>query len=205
MIVLFVAVLTYILNVKNSKRTLSNKFKEKQFEAVSDLVEILNSSILEITFTTFSKNGSTGGVYQANIFEIENLQIFEKDREFFEHPIGFAKNSNQLFDFKPFLNNSYLPSSISKELEKFYCRRSYKIALDQLLEKKIIIINSKYYEENIWDKEILKGFTFWEADVFAFLNFNNFIECSRLLKKSILDWLSQNNIAGININDHMAH
>lgn len=203
--VLIITLLTYLLNRKTVQRNLPNKFKEKQIETVAELVEVLNTSVFEITFTTFLENGSAGSVYNGNIFEIEKLKITEKDYEYYDNPIGFAKSTNQLIDFIPFLNNSYLPPSINTELEKFYSRMSSKISSEELNGKKRIIIKGTFYEKNIWDKGIVKGFTIWEANLFAFLNFKNFIECSRLLKKSILDWLAQNNIDGININTHMTH
>jgi hypothetical protein len=202
---LLIAILAYFLNRKVFNKTLSNKFIEKQIEAVGSLVNILNSTILEITFTIFQKDGSTGGVYHANVFELEFLKIIETNPEFYDNPIGFAKNSNQIFDFKPFLNNSYLPQKISVELEKFYSRHSSKISSTELIGNKMVVIRSNYYESNIWDKSIVEGFTIWEPHVFAFLNFGNLIECSVLLKTSIINWLKEKNIQGININVHMAH
>jgi len=202
---LIVALLAYLLNRKIFNWILPNKFKEKQIEVVASLVEVLNNSVFEITFTYFIENASSGSIYKGNIFEIENLIIREKDAEFYDNPIGFAKNTNQLIDFRPFLNNAYLPRTINMELEKFYSRLSTKISSQELIGKKRIVITGTFYEENIWDKGIVKGFIIWETDLFAFINFENFVECSRLLTKSILSWLNKNRITDININTHMTH
>ena len=185
---------------------MTNKFKEKQIDIVGELVKVLNSSVFEIIFTSFSTGSSTSGtVYNVNIFEIENLTLFENKHQQYDLSVAFSKNSNQLFDFKPFLNNTYLPKRISAELEKFYSRNTHKVSSDEIIGQKIVVIYSNYYEANIWDKTIVNNFAIWETDAFAFLSLDNLIECSTLLKKSIVEWLKQNNINDININTHMTH
>jgi hypothetical protein len=200
-----VAVFTYVLNIRNSKRVLKNEFLKKQIEAVIHLVSSLNAEVFEIYFTRFTGEGSSAGVYRGNLFEIERLRTADNDAEFFDHPLCFAKHCNQIFDFKPFLNNAAIPSSISQQLEKFYSRINNDLTTDEISGKRIIVLYTKHFEKNMFDVSGKEKLVIWEPSAFALLNFQNFLACIQLLEDSIVGWLKSNNIHDVNINKHQTH
>src|SRR5687768_11259839 len=155
-LVLVVAVLTYLVRRNSAKKVLKNKVLEKQVDEVAKLVNILNEHIFRITFTTFQKDGSGGGMYRGNIFEIEFIKVFETDSEFFTHSICLGKTINQLFNIKPFLNNPHIPVSIINQLEKFYSRRTEKISSNDIVGRKIVVIENGFYDFDEYDQYILK-------------------------------------------------
>jgi hypothetical protein len=205
---LTVALLGYFLNRTNAKYALRNEFSKRQVEAVISLIETINDHPFFINFTSFGNSGATASVYQGNLFEVEKLVQFIRDEneDFYENPVCFSNNSNQLFELDLFLNNPALPANIADELENFYSRNYQHYVWKDLARENVVVLDTHSFKESIWEKSLdKKNLALWQGNGFAYATFDNFVTCSKNLEKAIYDFLKTIKIGDINFNKHFTH
>lgn len=177
-----------------------NEFIKKQIQVVTDLVSYLHEDFFRLSFTHYNnRNGSIAGIYPTTLFELSELKIKEKDVAFFENPICFSKNCNQVLDIKKFINNPFLPKSIADELEKFYSRNHINISIASLNGDKVIILDSKHFEKGLFEIPDPKLRIIKQSAAFALLTYENFCTCSVNLENAIIKWLKIYKVKEINI------
>lgn len=199
---LLISLSTYFLTRQTNKRFARNEFIKKQIQEVIELTSYLNGEIFEVRFTSFSDGGSSSSSYTTNIFEIKNLESIDLLRNFIDKPIAFSRTSNQILDIKKFITNPFLPISIANELTKFYSFNNDDIEARQIEGELIIVIDSKTFEETIFQRLDNPEARLRDPSAFAFESFDNLIECSKLLQKAIVSWLEKYKVDQINIRSY---
>jgi hypothetical protein len=103
--------------------------------------------------------------------------------------------------YKKFITNLFIPITIADELTKFYSF-NYDIEIAQVEGELIIVINSKTFEETIFQTLDNPQARLRNPSAFAFESFDNLIECSKLLQKAIVSWLEKYKVDQINIRSY---
>lgn len=199
---LLISFITYFLTRSTGRRFARNEFIKKQIQEVVDLTSYLNGELFDVRFTSFSAGGSSSVAYTTNIFELKNLESINALQNFIDKPVAFSRTSNQILDIKKYITNPFIPISIADELTKFYSFNNGDIIAEQLEGEMIIVINSKVFEETDFQKLDNAQARLRDPSAFAFQNFENLVECTKLLEKAIVSWLEKYKVDEINIRSY---
>lgn len=194
-----VSCLSFYISFNTYKNFVRNEFIKKQIQVVTDLVSYLHEDSFQLSFTRYNANGSASGQYKTTIFELSELKIVEKDRDFYENPICFGRNCNQVLDVKKFIHNPFLPKSIADELVNFYSRNHIDVNISSLNGDKVIILDSKHFEKGLFELPDTKSRIIKHSTAFALQTYENLCACSANLEKSIVKWLEKYKVKEINI------
>ena len=197
-IAVMISVMSFGLSLKAYLSFAKNEFVKKQIQVVIDLVYVLHEDFFELRFMNyFVSQSAYANTYRTNVFEITDLKITDRYEDFFESQIHFSKNCNQLLNVKRFIYNPLLPKSIADELENFYSKVHCDIPYSQLEGTKLIVIESKHFEEGIFQER--KEGVIKRPSAFALRNYENLVTCCGNLEKAIINWLKKHKVKEINI------
>jgi hypothetical protein len=195
---LVVSLISFFLTRRNYLDFAKNEFVKKQIEVVTDLVQSLHKDKINFEFTNFF-GGSIAALYQANIFQLQDMKIEYEHKEFFENRVYFNGTCNQLINVKDFINNPFLPKSIADELDNFYTMNCFPVRIQELGNKKIIIIKTKYFEKGIFENNEKSEGVIQESNAPALFNWTSLIEGSKRLELAINKYLMSYQVKEINI------
>lgn len=138
----FVAWIIYKLNSKQ-------KIREKQYEAIADLIKVLNESEIEFFFMEATANGGGGGrVFTWTLVDIGKKTPQSIVSEFDDVPVYFQTNSNRLKGIEANIKNPYIPSKIKNILKNFSASPYDKIDKREIKDDtSFVTMNTQYYEE----------------------------------------------------------
>lgn len=187
-----------------------NHIKVKQIDHVCKLIERLNTSSIEVTFSTYDKSGGYGGSGYGiafNIFEIGNYDKLESEanchnKTYEDELVLFYKDSNQVIDIKEFIDNPLTPRNIANELLLFYnssCVILETNEKDQGLEKFVQIKTGINVNKVTFNKDG-KG-SLVQGNALACASWLNLKEHSKNLKHKLGAWLIENGIDENNIRE----
>jgi hypothetical protein len=196
---LLVSCFSFYISFSSYRNFVRNEFVKKQIQVVTDLVSHLHEDSFHLSFTRYNVNGYAAGDYITTIFELSELKVLEKDEEFFENPICFSRNCNQVLDIKKFVRNPFLPKSIADELVNFYSRNHIDVNIASLNGDKVIIIDSKHFEKGLFEIPDPKSRIIKHSTAFALQTYENFRTCSINLEDAITKWLKSYKVQEINI------
>lgn len=212
-----VSVIALGLSILAFMNTTNFAVKEKQADAVMELLQYLGNTPMKITFA--DRNDS------CCFYSYENYTLLELSYTNYYNKLDsaniFFDISDKLpVDLRDFSNNPYMPSSIAKVLTKYY---SYKIALvSDSVEKSgnsIILRNYDYQHLLSMQRDSLrrqgKYITNQQQSVYqyyvmrnasAYINWAVFKETNMHLLDVIKKWLDKHNIDEVNIpTDHLEY
>lgn len=202
---LVISALTLFLAYKIKRQFSNNHIKIKQIDHVCDLIQYLNNSKIEIQFSTYNGNGSYssfGYCIKYNIFEIAEIDQLDLplDDEYDDNPVFFSKNCNQLFIINQFIDHPLTPRSIADELLNLHGSHSYSIeaGINDTI-KDFVLLDTKYFDENITNLQSKEKVFLWENDLIAFKTWLNLKLYANNLTVIINKWLSENGIPENNI------
>lgn len=195
---LLISLISFFLVRRNYLNFAKNEFVKKQIDVVTDLVQSLHKDKINFEFTNFF-GGSIAALYQANIFQLQEMKIEYEHKDFFENRIYFNGNCNQLINVKDFINNPFLPKSIADELDNFYTMNCLPIRIQELGNKKVIIIKTKHFEKGIFENNEKREEIIQESNASALFNWASLIECSAKLESAINKYLISYQVKEINI------
>lgn len=181
----------------------------KQIEAVYELIGSLHNDSIKLCFAFLTSDGGyTGEDSIMNVFEIASVSKSVKVdwKKHNDLPIYFESRSNQIFDLKKFIQNPFIPKSISDELVKFYSIHydffdaSKEISADQDIVQ-AVIISSLHYDESYHSlPEFEQQSIYKNTSAVALQNWLSLTNCSISLQESITNWLINNGIKKEDVN-----
>lgn len=138
-------VVAWLIYKRNSKQ----KLKEKQQEAIADLIKVLSANSIEFGFEEVSENGSSGHVYNWTLLDIGKQKSDLFVPEFDDEELYFHYKSNRLIGIKEFIDNPYIPSRIRKALQNFH-PRSYDNGDKGIVKSPapLVSLSTDYFVEN---------------------------------------------------------
>lgn len=188
---LIIGTLTLILGIIAYFTFLKNRFKEKQLDAVCDLVrEIHNGYNLVLV----NKEGKPT-TYWMTLFDIAVSKDFDGPFNFYT----FSQGENQKLEdvlnwrFFSYYNNPLIPKGIAEQLSKFNIRFWKSVRYSEIKNSSIIMgrkgsIDDEWYCMYYEDKKTARDFK----------------SCCYLLKDAIDEWLSDARIKDLNLS-HSHH
>lgn len=195
---LLISVLTLLIAFKIFNRfSFKNKVLEKQFESVSDLINILQNWTISIHAKGIEREEDYFNLgWRVKFFDFKNLKKGENYKElFFDENILFT---HEWFDQNPLIgldNNPFLPKSISKKIEPF------KIWLpsraNHHLYKKVIYIDLDEFDKSIRRKSDL--YLICNPREKCFKNFETFYDMCNDLIAEIENWLKKYDAGDIHL------
>jgi len=196
--------LAYVAFISNTKLD----FRKKQVDSVINLIQTIHNSPFEFHVLTYSQSpecgiGRGGSVFKINLFELAKLNEFRNDifEKLQEEPIYFDIESNQIAGIKKHIDDPFLPIEISDFLVAFYAiPPTFNVYINEVVGVEILVVNSKYYEPNIFDnQEITPTPVLRNPKGFAFNSFENMIACSNNLEIAIRNWFKEQKVTELNI------
>lgn len=130
------------------KRNTRQKLKERQQEAIADLINNLNENPIEFTFGEVSKNSMSGVVLSKTLIEVGNQNMNSFKNEFDDDGLYFHYQSNRIVGIKKFIDNSYLPRRIKEELRKFHPTSYDNIDKKSITDREpVVILSTNHFVE----------------------------------------------------------
>lgn len=175
----------------------------KQIEAVYKLIEHLHNDSFKLSFSALANNGSRAENITLNVFEVSHLSKSDFRNNYNNLPICFGKGSNQILDMKSFIQNPFIPKSISDELVNFYSVDYDIIDTKEIKgydELECIVISNKYDENVFTNKDDEISSKYKQSSVTALKDWESLKECSKTLEKKIKSWLLNHGIKQEDVN-----
>lgn len=202
-ITVILTLLTFLLARKVHYEFSRNHAKSKQVENMSDLVEFLNSTKIELRFIQCQSPGgpiSEVPNLEFNIFEIGDL-LQNKSINYWSEPTNFKEyddckvfisfESDKFIDIKRFIDNPFIPRKIADRLLAFFVIETRTLTLDDLVNSSIVVINSSSQE--------MKYDFFKEANCEAMKSWLNLKTHSNSLALEIARWFLSKGIDDFNL------
>lgn len=210
-----ISLISIVLSYAAFTNTTNYTVKEKQAEAVMELVQYLGRTPVSITFGVRSDSSSFYAYKNYTLLELSNIKTYSK---LDSANIYFDVLDELPVDLRDFSNNPYMPVSIAKILTKYY---SYKIGLvsDSLEESDNSIILRNYdnkhvlYQRRDSLSKICKQFPnqhkseyqyYVMRNAAAYKNWAEFKISNKQILDAINKWLDKHNVDEVNIpTDHL--
>lgn len=187
---------------KVQKAVASNHAKQKQVEVMSDLVEYLNNTRINLSF--ISKKTDDKPIIEEikeplNIFEIACFDsVYKMNRLVYnEYAVCFAENTNCVLDLSKFVNNPFVPQDIANILMSFHVSELIVYEDKFLPDIFVMICNCK--TDNLIDVNncmIPKFQTVKGKDI---QEWKDFKECCYSVSVALKDWFAKEGIQDCNI------
>ncbi len=173
---------------KKNEDTLTNL----QFDTIIQLINHLNSNIIEMKLRNEDGVGTMCGV---TLLNLPTPQFIDEHNNYCSVPVFLGANSNQLGDLRKFINNPKLPKEISIALSELYLNRTTVIN-DRLCAPKSIILETNIFEPVTFDPVVLGTFGYRKT---KFTNYIDFYNTCDSLVQSLVNWCDKNKIHNLNI------
>jgi len=172
------------------KKIFFQQYRQKQIDAVLELVTNIQNNKCKLTFVFNGEN------FTENYFTLLELSMFKKYQQF--DSLFILPNSSFTKNIQNSFCNPYLPNSISNVLKKFTSKYSKMNSWSELTSnKKIIILGSESNNDII---EIHKNQFLMFVDTSLNNSFEMFIRKLNELVQLNKEWLKKNGIKDINFN-----
>ena len=205
-----VASLALIFSYYAYKQISKQQVQSKQIDAVTELVEYIHNSTIQLTINV--KNENTRSIIRQNLtlFEISNYGDVEYGSVKLDSMKIYLKEGEKFpIFFNSYVTNPLIPKEIADILKNFY---SYGISISTAenlnKESHIIFSNLIFLEEqaqtnNIEEEEDNKServqLYSTLKNVPAYINFGELKKYSKLLQKEIMEWYKKQGVDNINI------
>lgn len=215
MMSLMILVFAFVLSYLAFANTTNYAVKEKQADAVMELLQYLGKTPVSITFSVRSDSSTFNSYENYTLLELSNTKFYSK---LDSANIYFDISDELPVDLRDFSNNPYMPSTIADALTKYY---SYRIALVsnsmEQSDNSIILRNYDYQQTlSIKRDSLLKrgkkdntqhmqSYHYYVMrNASAYKNWAVFKNSNKQLLDAIKKWLDKHKIDEVNIpTDHL--
>ena len=212
---LLISFFAFVLSYLAFANTTNYAVKEKQADAVMELLQYLGKTPVSITFSVRSDSSTFNSYENYTLLELSYTKFYSK---LDSADIYFDISDVLPVDLRDFSNNPYMPSSIADVLTKYY---SYRIALvsDSIeqLDNSIVLRNYDYQHtlslkrdsvlrqgKHNFFQQPLPYHYYVMRNASAYKNWAEFKKSNKQLLDAIKKWLDKYKIDEVNIpTDHL--
>lgn len=187
---------------KVQKAVASNHAKQKQVEVMSNLVEYLNNTRINLSFIENDPDGKL--IIEEikeplNIFEIACFDsVYKKNKLVYdEYVICFEENTNCVIDLSVFVNDPFVPQEIANKLMSFHV--SELIVYEDKFLPGIFVMICNCKTDNTIDVDNCMIPKFQTVKGKEIQEWKDFKECCYSVSVALKDWFAKAGIQECNI------